>query len=518
MRARFICLISRGGSPGLPAAELNNPRFSTGGGFGLALALNGTRLVVGSETYGAGGSNTGCAYVYELTGGMPGAPLVLDNPTPANEERFGSAVALSGNLLVVGAMGANYAFAGSREGAMYVYDLGGDTPTVAVAELSVPNLNTLDRFGAAVAVSGVQVVVGAEHDDVGASNNGSAHLFDLSIPAQPVPGPALIHVTPSLWDAFGSALAVSGDWLAVGAHVSAGGRVYVYDLGSGPPIIPLYTLSAPTPTDGANFGFAVALDGQKLVVGMPDDDTGAFSSGSAYVYDLGGLTPMVPVMRLHNPTTAMFDYHGRSVAVSGKWVIIGTYGDNTGADNAGSAYVYDMESATPTIPVWTLNNPTPASNESFGWAVAAYGNTVVVGTPFDTAGTFGRAYVYDLQGSTPTVPTITLSNPTPTGINFGWSVAIDGSGIVIGAYREDTGATDAGSAFVYDISSGQPTAPSFVLNNPTPAANDFLGKVWLSRGHAWRWAYDRMMLEPWTPAAPTSLTLAAPPRHNRPPA
>lgn len=132
MRARFICLISRGGSPGLPAAELNNPRFSTGGGFGLALALNGTRLVVGSETYGAGGSNTGCAYVYELTGGMPGAPLVLDNPTPANEERFGSAVALSGNLLVVGAMGANYAFAGSREGAMYVYDLGGDTPTVAV--------------------------------------------------------------------------------------------------------------------------------------------------------------------------------------------------------------------------------------------------------------------------------------------------------------------------------------------------------------------------------------------------
>ena len=60
----------------------------------------------------------------------------------------------------------------------------------------------------------------------------------------------------------------------------------------------------------------------------------------------------------------------------------------------------------------------------------------------------------------PTVPVATLNNPGPAaGDQFGKSVAISGTRVVVGAYADDTGATDAGSAYVYDLSSGTPTVP-----------------------------------------------------------
>ena len=65
----------------------------------------------------------------------------------------------------------------------------------------------------------------------------------------------------------------------------------------------------------------------------------------------------------------------------------------------------------------------------------------------------------------------TLNNPGPAeGDQFGESVAISGTRVVVGAIRDDTGATDAGSAYVYDLSSGTPTVPVATLNNPGPAA------------------------------------------------
>ena len=144
----------------------------------------------------------------------------------------------------------------------------------------------------------------------------------------------------------------------------------------------------------------------------------------------------------------------RSLARAWWW---GRTFDDTGAINAGSAYVYDLSSGTPTVPVATLNNPGPAANDFFGSSVAISGARVVVGAYVDgtPASHAGSAYVYDLSGGTPTAPVARLNNPNPTGEEdaFGSSVAISGTRVMVGAYSDDTGAIDAGSAYLYDMSS-----------------------------------------------------------------
>ncbi|NJM55559.1 MAG: hypothetical protein HC841_06260 [Verrucomicrobiae bacterium] len=254
----------------------------------------------------------------------------------------------------------------------------------------------------------------------------------------------------------------------------------MYDLSSATPSVPLATLNNPTPAAFDCFGCSVAISGTKVVIGAYNDDTGAASAGSAYVYDLGGGTPTVPVAALNNPFAAANDNFGWSVAISGTRVLIGAPSDNTGASGAGSAYVYDFSGATPTLPVATLNNPSPALHESFGNSIAISGKWLVVGSPLDDAGLEdeGNTYVYDLSGGTPSVPVFTLANPGTSPRNydeFGTAVAISGTRVVVGAPYDDTGAGNAGRAYVYDLASGTPTVPMFVLNNPSPAASDTFG-------------------------------------------
>src|SRR5207244_4025539 len=131
---------------------------------------------------------------------------------------------------------------------------------------------------------------------------------------------------------------------------------------------------------GDYFGSSVAVSSNIVVVGAPFDYTGAVDSGSAYVFNA---TTGALIATLNNPTPAVEDYFGLSVAVSGNTVVVGAYGDDTGNTNAGSAYVFNA--ATGAL-VATLNNPTPAASDYFGAAVAVSGNTVAVGAFFDNTG------------------------------------------------------------------------------------------------------------------------------------
>ena len=108
-----------------------------------------------------------------------------------------------------------------------------------------------------------------------------------------------------------------------------------------------------------------------MVVGVAADTVAtSLADGRAYVYDLSSATPTVPVLTLNNPTPLREDQFGISVGISGTLVVIGTYGDDdSGAVDAGSAYVYDLTNATPGVPVFTLNNPTPAISDLFGYSV-----------------------------------------------------------------------------------------------------------------------------------------------------
>ena len=175
------------------------------------------------------------------------------------------------------------------------------------------------------------------------------------------------------------------------------GSAYVFDVTTGSL---LHTLNNPTPEVGDGlgdeFGGSMAISGNTIVVGAFGDDTGATDAGSAYVFDA---TTGALLHTLNNPTPEIGDgfgssFNGNNVAISGNTIVVGAWKDDAGATDAGSAYVFD---ATSGVLLDTLNNPTPQDSERFSVA-AITGNTMVVGAPYDITGgeVAGSAYIFKL--------------------------------------------------------------------------------------------------------------------------
>lgn len=361
---------------------------------GSSVAVDGGFAVVGAPYDHLGGNSFGAARVYDTVTGQ--RLHILAKPGAAAGEVFGWSVAVSGSLVVVG--DPERITGAINGGSAYVYDLAGATPTIPVFTLNNPSPAATDRFGYFVQISGSRVVVGAPYDDAGATDAGS---------------------------------------------------VYVYDLAGATPTVPAVTLTKPGAAANDLFGWAVAISGTKMIVGAPFDDTGAADAGSAFVYDLGGGTPDLPIATLRKPGPSASDHFGIAVAIAGSQAVVGARYDDTGATDAGSAYLYDLSSATPEVPTTTFHNPGPGAGEAFGRSVGISGLRVIVAAPYDLAGAIpaGSTYVYDLTSATPTIPVATLNNPAPAADDrFGISVGISGANVLVGANLDDTTAPDAGSA------------------------------------------------------------------------
>ena len=206
-----------------------------------------------------------------------------------------------------------------------------------------------DRFGVSVAVSGDVVVVGA----YGANGNqGSAYVFVKPVTGQPsmTQTAKLTASDGAAYDLFGCSVAVSGDVVVVGAYGANGeqGSAYVFVKPPGGWATTSAYTAKLTASDGAGsdyFGHSVAVSGDVVVVGAYGDDIGAnLGQGSAYVFVKppgGWATTSAYTAKLTASDGAAGDGFGVSVAVSGGVVVVGAYGDDIGANDAqGSAYVY----------------------------------------------------------------------------------------------------------------------------------------------------------------------------------
>ena len=344
-----------------------------------------------------------------LAGIVAAAPIphslvgTLHSPATARQAgtQLGYTVALDGNLAVIASPFDN--LGGEESGVVGVYSASNG----ALLHLLVnPLPENGSRFGWSVAVSGSRVVVGVPNGDSGANDSGFVCLFDLSSGT-----PAIPHVIqnpyPAVNDRFGSSVAIEGNRLVVGTPFGDSGAgdagcVYVYDLAGSLPTQPAFHLNNPDPA-GRNFGHSVDLSGLKVAVGTPQD-AGTGDSSRVHLYDLAGGTPTVPVLTLADATPATNEAFGRAVALDGETLAVGVPLEDGGADNAGAVRVYLIGSATPSVPQWILPNPAPALNDSFGSSLSLSGSRLAVGSPLDDqgGGDSGRVHVFDLASPTPT--------------------------------------------------------------------------------------------------------------------
>lgn len=185
----------------------------------------------------------------------------------------------------------------------------------------------------------------------------------------------------------------------------------------------------------SGFGTSVAMDGALAVVGAPEAKTEeaeeliSTKAGLAQVYDVA---TQELLFRLKRPKGAPVRNFGKRVAISGTLVAVGT--------DSQVVFVYDLATAQPEIPRWTISDPVPVRDpifSDFGISLALNGHKLVIGNVSTSKG--GSAYCYDLASTRPTKPLVTLHNPKPSNFVdwYGSAVAVSGHWVVVGCYLYD---------------------------------------------------------------------------------
>ena len=293
-------LLASSSSPAIAAeqAKLTAGDAAAGDQFGFSVSVSGDTAVVGAVFDDDNGTNSGLAYVFVRdAAGVWSQQAKLPASDGAAFDNFGSAVSVSGNTAVVGAL--NDGDAGSSSGSAYIFerDQGGVDNWGQVAKLTASDAAAFDRFGFSVSVSGDTAVVGAVFDDDAGSGSGSAYIFERS------------------------------------------GTVWTEQA----------KLTASDAATGDLFGRSVSVSGDTAVVGAVFDDDAGSSSGSAYIFerDAGGENNWGQVKKLTASDPAAGDRFGRGVSVSGDTAVVGARFDDDAGGDSGSAYVFGPDTTPP---------------------------------------------------------------------------------------------------------------------------------------------------------------------------
>ncbi len=402
-------------------------------------------------------TNNGLYTVVDDTGAA--SPLIIDlwlqrqkltASDAAANDFFGNKVAVDGDTVVIGAKGDDDA--GLSSGSAYVF-VRIEGSWSQQAKLTAIDADGLDSFGNSVAVDGDTAVIGAYYDDDAGDDSGSAYVFvrngsSWSQQAKLTASDARLN------DLFGKSVAVDGDTVVIGADRDddaglSSGSAYVF-VRNGSSWSQQAKLTASDAAKADHFGVSVAVNGDTAVIGVTADDDDGLSSGSAYVFVRSG-DSWSEQAKLTASDAAAEDIFGTSVAIDGDMAVIGAFRDDDSGTDSGSAYVF-VRSGDSWSEQAKLTASDAAANDQFGISVAVDGDMAVVGAWFDNDGgaDSGSAYVFVRSGSSWHQLQKLKANDAAAYDYFGSSVAVDGDTALIGAYADDEGESASGSIYVYE--------------------------------------------------------------------
>jgi hypothetical protein len=425
---------------------------------------------------------------------VPVAKLVAAGGAP--NDGFGNWVSLDGNTAIAG---APYTDVDGRaeQGAAYVYyrDQGGPNAWGQVARLIASDGEAYDYFGS-VALSGDTAVVGAFKATVnGQWWQGAAYVFYRNQGGPDAWGQVakLTASDGAATDFFGAAVAVDGDTIMVGANqwYSKPGAVYVYFRNQGGQDAWGQVVKLTASDVGGNeyFGGAVTLDGDTAVIAAAYTPSGGDKplQGAAYVFyrNQGGPDAWGEVAKLTASDAAAWDLFGNQVSLSGDTVIIGSpKADVNGNTDQGAAYIFHRNQGGPDA--WGQVAKLTASDggawECLG-SVSVSGDTAIVATAFcqwECYGAQGAAYLYQRnQGGANAWGQTDKLTTGEAGDKFGMGVSLQGNTAVVGAFSADVGGNvDQGAAYVYyGMQPNQPPNCSAAAASPAllwPPNNKFV--------------------------------------------
>ncbi|AKS41167.1 FG-GAP repeat protein [Wenzhouxiangella marina] len=453
---------------------------------GYSVAISGDTVVVGaflerSGATGVGGDQdddsataAGAAYVFVRDEDQTWTQQAYLKASNAElGDQFGWSVAISGDTIAVGANAESSSARGVNgdqddnaapaSGAVYVFVRDG-TSWSQQAYLKASNTDPLDRFGHSVAISGDRLVVGAPFED------------------SPFTRP---DITNDL---------INKQWNRAPDHDA--GAVYVFVRNEGSWTQQVYLKPSWNSSDD-RFGHSVAISGDTVVVGSPNEDSSgtgvepgngdsfapvdspqrddsAPQAGAVWVFlhdpDFFRWNGWKPQAYVKASNTDAGDAFGSAIAISGDTLVIGAPGEdseatgldgeqgNNSANGAGATYVF-QRSEIDNETVWQQQAYLKASNtgqgDQFGWSVAISGDMLVVAAEREDSGATGvdgaqdddsavdsgAAYLFRRSGAGWQQQAYLKASNTGPFDAFGLSAAVSGTTAVVGAPAEGSAAT-----------------------------------------------------------------------------
>jgi FG-GAP repeat protein len=387
------------------------------------------------------------AIALSSTGALPaaGQPINEDFKLLASDgsanHQLGSAIALADGVIAVGARFDNDN--GNASGSAYLFDI---LTGEELFKLLPNDGDAVGQFGYSIAIDDGIVAVGAIGDDANGSFAGAAYLFDATTGAQLH---KLLASDGAEWDSFGYSIAIDNGIVAVGANQngdngSNSGSAYLFDASTGAQITKLL------PSDGAaddQFGWSIAIADGVVAVGAIGDNANGSNSGSAYLFEAA---TGVQFDKLLPSDGGLADQFGYSIAIAGNKVAVGAWVDDDNGSNSGSAYLFDASTGAQLAKLLPSDG---AASDSFGISIAIDDGLVAVGAWLDddSGGGSGSAYLFDAVAGTQIAKL--LSSDGAADDWFGWSVAIHNGQVAVGAIQDDDNGGSSGSAYAFHFDS-----------------------------------------------------------------
>jgi hypothetical protein len=416
-------------------AKLTAPDAQFDDRFAHSVAIDNNTIVVGAR-------NGEATYVFTLSDGqwMLQQKLIQDE----SQGQFGIAVAISGNVLVVGAKTAIDMNDGIAKGAAYVFE-NQEGNWQQRCHLLPINGKEGDEFGVSVSIKNQLIMVGAEQTDKNGADSGSVYLYQFNNgQCTPIKEQWIASDTNNN-DYFGKSVALSGNTFLVGApytgeHVESVGSAYLFQYVPGTSqITESQKLTADETVKSERFGQTISIAKETIAVGVPLKADNGNAAGGVYIYHQSQGN-WLQQAKLVPDSVGGDDMFGFSVSLGKDMLAVGAPLTN---DWDGSVYLFQRSNN-----IWELKQPIlkPQSDSPyklFGIATELSENTLVIGAPLEIQYSI-QLFPPSISATQGTVCTSEYSNDEWTACTplstmgeltsgFGISVALSGDTLVVGA-------------------------------------------------------------------------------------
>jgi MYXO-CTERM domain-containing protein len=361
--------------------------------FGAAVALSGDTAIIGAYFDDDRGVDAGSAYVFTRSGTNWFEQQKLTVDDGETEDYFGHSVSISGDTALIGAIGDDN---GGVTGSAYVFVRNGATWSLQ-QKLTASDGEANEGFALSVSISGDTALIGAYLDDV--YDNGAAYVFVRSGTSWSLRQKLLASDTE--WgDTFGHAVSVSGDTALIGSPGSDGqrflgvGAAYVF-VRTGTSWSEQQKIIGPDTFEAFRFGSSVSVSGDTALIGHPYEDDRGSNSGAAHVFVRTGST-WAPQQKLTAPDGDEYDYFGGGVSLAGNVALVAASRDEAPAADSGSAYLFTRSGTS-----WSLHRKLTASDgqagDQFGYAASVSIDAALIAG--DWNGAPGAVYAFGLASA-----------------------------------------------------------------------------------------------------------------------